>query len=437
MQKYLPHTTAEIKAMLASIGVTDIEALFADIPENLKVKAELPIGKAQSELELTQTFNKLGALNAQHLCFLGGGAYDHYVPSVIKALTSREEFLTAYTPYQPEISQGTLQYIFEYQSMICELTGLAVSNASLYDGTTSAAEAMFMAEAITRKTVIAISAALNPSIKAVLQTYAKFRHLTIKEIPLEKGRTSLAEFNKINDGSLAALIIATPNYYGLLEDATAFFEALHNQQGVAIAYVNPLSLGILKSPAEMNADIAIGDAQPLGLALNFGGPYLGFIATKKEYMRKLPGRIVGASLDSEGHRAFVLTLQAREQHIRREKATSNICSNQSLMALCATIYLSLLGSSGLQKVATANLDNSHYCYEQLLKLPKFKAVYDAEFFNEFVVSTTLPLDKIDQALWQHGYSSGIHLNEHQLMVAVTEKRSKAEIDGLVKILGGL
>lgn len=437
MHKYLPHTSDEINKMLKVIGAKNINELFDDVPNAVLLKENLKIGHALSEIELAQYFNNIAKMNNEKICVLGGGAYDHYVPSIISSLASREEFLTSYTPYQPEISQGTLQYIFEYQSMICELTGLDVSNASLYDGATSAVEAMFMAVSQTRKNKIAISKSLNPSIIKVIKTYAKFRNIEIIEIELENGRTSLNDFNNLNNGELSGVIAPNVNYYGLIEDNTELFNKIHETKGVAICYCNPLSLGVLKTPCEMNADIATGDGQALGIPLSFGGPYIGFMACKAAFMRKMPGRIVGASVDSDGKRAFVLTLQAREQHIRREKATSNICSNQSLMALWVTIYLSTLGTKGLKEVCDLNIANSHYVYEQLLKTNKFKKVYDEAFFNEFVLETNIDLNKIDEALSKANFTSGIHLDEHKIMFAFTEKRSKEEMDQFIKVLGGL
>ncbi|MDD2433961.1 MAG: aminomethyl-transferring glycine dehydrogenase subunit GcvPA [Bacilli bacterium] len=437
MHKYLPQTESDIQNMLKSIGVKDIKALFKDVPESIYLTKEIKIGKPLSEDELFKHFEVLANKNKTNICLLGGGVYDHYVPSVIPALVARQEFLTSYTPYQPEISQGTLQYIFEYQSFISELTGLEVSNASLYDGATATAEAMLLACGATRKDKIAISSALNPRLIDVIKTYASKRNIKVIEIELIKGRTSLKAFNKINDGSLAGVIIQTPNYFGLLEDATPFSAAIKENKGLSIVAVNPLSLGLFKSPLEMGIDVAVGDGQSLGIPMGFGGPYIGFMATNKTYMRKLPGRIVGSSLDSEGKRAFVLTLQAREQHIRREKATSNICSNESLMALWVTIYLACLGNKGLVDIGNLNLENAHYAYKKIISLPHFKKVYDADFFNEFVVETDLSLKTIDRVLLKNGYTSGIHVGPHQIMFAITERRSQAEIDHLVELLGGI
>ncbi len=437
MHKYLPHSESEIKAMLETIKVPTLDSLFCDVPQSIMQSQPLAIGQALPEQQLIEYFDALAKKNANKICFLGGGVYDHYVPSVIATLVSREEFSTAYTPYQPEISQGTLQYIFEFQSMIVELTGLDVANASLYDGGTSCAEAMLLAVSQTRKNRIAVASSINPVLLEILKTYAKYRDIEIVEIKLDKGRTSLSHFATLNDGSLAGVIVSTPNFYGLNEDPSELFRLIHEKQGLAIVHVNPLTLGVLKTPAEMEADIATGDGQSLGIPLSFGGPYLGFMAVKKAYMRKMPGRIVGASVDSEGKRAYVLTLQAREQHIRREKATSNICSNQSLMALWVTIYLSLLGQVGLVETCKHNIALSHYCYQQLLNTHKFKPVYDTDFFNEFVVETSLDLKLIDQALHLAGFTSGLHLQDKRIMFAVTEARSKQQIDRFVKVLGGL
>ncbi len=437
MHKYLPHSNKDIESMLKVIGVKSIDDLFSDVPKEVLLKDDIKIGKSLSEIELVKYFDEIAKMNKQKICLLGGGAYDHFTPSVIGAITSREEFLTSYTPYQPEISQGTLQYIFEYQSMICELTGFEVSNASLYDGATSIVEAMFMAVSQTRKNKVAVSSCLNPNIIKVIETYAKFRNIEVVVLKSYKGRTCPLHFDKVNNGELACVVIPNINYYGLVEDATGIFDKMHEQKGLAINYVNPLSLGVFKSPVEMHADIAVGDGQTLGIPLNFGGPYLGFIATSDKYMRKLPGRIVGASKDSDGNRAYVLTLQAREQHIRREKATSNICSNQSLMALWVTIYLSLLGEKGLKAVCDLNISNSHYAYAKLLENKHFKPVFNEVFFNEFVVECDLDLKLVDKALEDNGFTSGIHIDNNRIMFAFSEKRSKQEIDNFIKVLGGL
>ncbi len=435
MHKYLPHSEQEIQAMLEKIGVKKIDDLFFDVPNEVK-NQDFSIPSKLSEQELMKYFNDLGNKNKVQTIFIGGGAYDHYTPSSIASLVSRQEFLTAYTPYQPEISQGTLQYIFEYQSIICELTGLDVANASLYDGATAASEAMMLACSNTKKQSIAVSSTINPHILETIKTYAKFRNIDVKIIESINGRTSLAHFSTINDGTLAGVIVASPNYYGLIEDNSDLFSAIHLTKGLAIAYVNPLTLSILKTPAEMNADIAVGDGQTLGIPLSFGGPYIGFMAAKNSLMRKIPGRIVGMSKDAKGNDCFVLTLQAREQHIRREKAVSNICSNQSLMALWNTIYVSLYGAKGLQEVCELNVQSSHYLYDLLLRTNNFLPVYDKHFFNEFVLKSKLPLEQIDELCQSNGFTSGIHLPDNCIMFAVTEKRSIKEIEAFAKLLGG-
>ncbi len=437
MHKYLPQTNKDIEEMLNRIGVKNVQQLFLDVPKEIIDKDKIDIPSHKSEQEIYSYFKDIASKNIPLKIFAGGGAYDHYTPSAIYAITSRQEFLTSYTPYQAEISQGTLQYIFEYQSMICELTGLDVANASLYDGATSASEAMFIATSQAKKNVFAVSMGVNPRITQVIKTYAKFRNIEIVMIPLKNGRTSLEEFSKINDGRLAGVLTQTPNYYGLIEDSSEINRLIHEKNGYAISYVNPLTLGLLKTPSEMAADIAVGDGQPLGIPLNFGGPYIGFMAAKTSLLRKIPGRIVGMSKDSEGKNCYVLTLQAREQHIRREKAVSNICSNQSLMALWVTIYLSLLGKNGLEEVGKLNIANSHYLYELLLKTKKFVKVYDDNFFNEFVVRPLVKISSVEKILAKNGMSSGIVVDGKNLMFAVTEKRTKEEIEKFANLLGGL
>jgi glycine dehydrogenase subunit 1 len=352
MFPYIPNTQEDEKLMLQSMGMKDLDDLYSDIPENLKLKRELNIGEPKSELEVRKCINKLANknLNTEDLvCFLGAGAYDHYIPAAIDYIVSRSEFATAYTPYQAEISQGTLQSIFEYQSMIASLTGMDVSNASMYDGATACVEAGFMAVESTRRKKILVSKTVNPETRKVLTTYMRFHGVEIQEIDSKEGETDLEKLQSAIDKETAGVIIQSPNFFGIIENLEPVEKMVHANKSLLIMSVDPISLGILKTPGEIGADIAVGEGQSLGSKLNFGGPYLGFMATTTKLMRKLPGRIVGETVDVDGKRAYVLTLQAREQHIRRQKATSNICSNEGLIALRAAIYLSIMGKEGIKE----------------------------------------------------------------------------------------
>ncbi len=445
MHPYLPHTEQEIEEMLAEIGVNSIEELFKDIPKELMLDRELNIDDTKSEIELRKIFNNLVSRNTctnSLVCFLGVGAYDHYIPSVVDFLSSRSEFYTAYTPYQPEMSQGTLQVMFEYQTMIAELTGMDVSNASLYDGASACAEAMYMANAVTRKEKVLVSKAIHPNTMKVLKTYADAKDLDIIEIEVKDGQTDYEKLEEMVDKETAAVIIQSPNFFGVIEDVEKVEPIVHKQRRtLLIQSADPLSLAILKTPGDMGADIAVGDGQVFGIPLSFGGPYLGYIAVKKKLMRKLPGRIAGQTEDTEGKRGFVLTLQAREQHIRRHRATSNITSNQALMATRATIYLSALGKKGLKEVATQTAKKAAYTAKELVKTGNFEMKFDKPFFREFVVTTNCDLKKINQNLLNKGILGGYELENdftemnNALMLSVTEKRTKEEIDMLVREMG--
>ena len=435
-QKYMPHTEEEIKQMLDKIGVETIEELYSDVPGEVIFKGEYSIPSSMSEIELRKHFKELGEKNKPLIIFGGLGAYDHYSPSVIPHLLSRSEFYTAYTPYQPEISQGTLQYIFEYQSMISELTGMEATNASMYDGATAAAETMFMLVASSKKkNRVLISSTILDHVRKVVATYMKFHGVALTEIPEKDGVTDMdAIKTELEKGDVAGVMVPTPNKYGIIEDFTGLAELVHSYKSYLAMYADPSALALLKTPAEWGADVACGDGQTLGMPLTFGGPYLGFISCSKSMLRKMPGRIVGATKDIDGKRGFVLTLQAREQHIRREKATSNICSNQSLMALYATIYLSLMGDKGLREVNILSCDGAHYLYNKLIESGKFHEVYDKPFLKEFVVKTDLDIEKLNKYLLDHGFMGGIALEDGKVAFAVTEKRSKEEIDELVKLI---
>lgn len=434
--KYFPHTEADIEQMLQRIGVSSLDDLYAEIPESVVWKKEYNLPSSMSELEIRNYFSELGKKNTSLTLFAGAGAYDHYAPSVIGQLISRSEFLTAYTPYQPEISQGTLQYIFEFQSMISELTGLECTNASMYDGPTATAEAMFMAVASAKKkNKVLISETVNPNIMQVVQTYAKYREVVLETIAEKEGCTDKADMeSKLQAGDVAGVIVASPNKYGIIEDFTGFAESIHAVKALFILNADPSTLAVLKSPAEWGADIACGDGQTLGMPLNFGGPYVGYLSSTKELVRKLPGRIVGATTDVDGKRAFVLTLQAREQHIRREKANSNICSNQSLMALYVTVYMALMGKQGLREVNELSYSGAHYLYEQLLATGKFTSLFDKPFLKEFAVRTSLSPKRLQEKWMENGIFAGIEIEKDVLLFSVTEKRTKEEIDKLVALI---
>ena len=434
--KYFPHTEDDLQTMLSKVGVESLDALYAQIPESIRFKDDYRIPTAMSEMEVRQLFGQLGSQNRQLTCFAGFGVYDHYTPSVISGLLQRSEFLTSYTPYQAEISQGTLHYIFEYQSMMAELTGMEVSNASMYDGTTACAEAMMMAVSAGKKVdKVLVSATLNPKTREVLDTYALHQGIGLVTIPAKDGVTDRSVlFSQLStlDG-VAGVIVQQPNVYGIIEDFSGIADACHEQKALFIVDSIAADLAVLKTPGEWDADIAVGDGQSLGIPMLFGGPYVGYMCCKEKLIRKMPGRIVGMTQDDRGQRAFVLTLQAREQHIRRQKATSNICSNQSLMALFVTIYMSLMGRQGLKDAAELSYAGAHYLCDELLKTGRFELVYDQPFFNEFYVKYDGDIDTLYQRFIEAGVLGGVRLNDG-LLFAVTEKRTKEEIDNLVKLI---
>ncbi|CCQ93522.1 glycine decarboxylase (subunit 1) (glycine cleavage system protein P) [[Clostridium] ultunense Esp] len=447
MYPYIPNTKDDEKRMLEYIGFDSMEDLFSDIPENVKLKRELDLKPSMSELEVSRYLIELSRQNIstnQLTCFLGAGAYDHYIPSIVGHITSRSEFYTSYTPYQAEISQGTLQYIFEYQTLIANLTGMDVSNASLYDGGTAVAEAAFMAANITRRDQILVSKTVNPESREVLKTYAHLQGIEVIEIEGEDGVTNTDQLREQLSDKTAAVIVQSPNFFGVIEDLEGIGEIVHSQKRTLfITSVDPISLGILKSPGSLGADIVVGEGQPLGIPLQFGGPYLGFIAVNKAHMRKLPGRIVGETVDEDGNRAFVLTLQAREQHIRREKATSNICSNQGINTLAAAVYLTTLGKKGLRELALQATQKAHYAFNQITKSGKFKPLFDKPFFKEFAVTSDIEVDQINKGLLDENILGGYPLEKdypqykNGVLYAVTEKRTKEEIDKLSSVLEGI
>lgn len=433
MGSYIPSTREERLSMLESIGMHSFDELYADIPEKLRFKDGLSLPSGLSELEVSRKMEEIAEKNTQftHI-FRGAGSYHHYIPAIVKQVTSKEEFITAYTPYQAEISQGLLQSIFEYQTMICELTGMDVSNASVYDGATAAAEAAAMCRDRKRGT-ICVSASVDPKILSVIRTYCFGSGAPLVVLPEKEGLTDLESWNSMDTSSIACLIIQTPNYYGLVEDGAAIADAVHASGAKLIASCNPIALGLLETPGEFGADIAVGEGQPLGLPMGFGGPYLGFMASTKDMMRKLPGRIVGQTTDVDGKRAYVLTLQAREQHIRREKASSNICSNEALCAMTAAVYLSAMGSAGLEKVASSCMANARYLLEGLIALG-FTRKYAGEFFHEFVTICPCDAAVLSEKLAAHGYLSGLVTGQKEMLWCTTEMNTRSEIDGLLAVI---
>lgn len=430
--KYFPHTDEDIKVMLEVIGVKSLDDLFKVVPSNIQKTSKLNLSAPYSEQSLVENLESIANKNLKLEIFRGAGAYDHYTPSIIPYLVSRSEFLTSYTPYQPEISQGTLQYIFEYQSMIANLTGLDCANASMYDGATATAEAALMAVSQVGKRKILVSSTVDPNIVDVIKTYCHYQEIEVEMIPNINGITSLEDLKKASEYS--GVIVQNPNYFGLIEDYSQFSAVIKNNDALFIMNNDPQTLAVINSPIELGVDIATGDGQTLGIPLSFGGPYVGYMATTKKLMRKLPGRIVGATQDTNGKRGFVLTLQAREQHIRRCRATSNICSNQSLMALWVTIYMSLMGTDGLEKLNELCYTNSHYLKEKLLKTGHFEEVHNDNFIKEFVLKAKFDLKKVEKSMLKKGYLFGLPLSDNQVMFAVTEKHNKIKIDRFVEVL---
>lgn len=434
--KFFPHTNENVAQMLEKIGVKSLDELFSDIPENIRFRKDFQLPNAKSEIEIRQYFNQLAAKNKQLICFAGAGVYDHYTPSAVPALVSRSEYLTSYTPYQAEVSQGTLHYIFEFQSMMAELTGMPIANASMYDGATATAEAVLMAKANKKKAnKVLVSETVDPKILSVIKTYAHFQHIDIQMIEQKDGVTNRKDLQqKLSNGDVGGVVVQYPNYWGIIEDYTGIADMCHEQKALFIMNSNPADLALLKTPGEWGADIAIGEAQSLGIPMGWGGPYVGYMCCTEKLMRKMPGRIVGKTIDEDGKRVFVLTLQAREQHIRREKATSNICSNQSLMALWVTIYLSLMGKEGLKEAAQMSYDGAHYLCEELIKTGHFTLAYNQPFFNEFCVKYDGNLKQLQQIFIDNGFFGGIQIDNNMLMMAVTEKRTMQEIDKLIQLV---
>lgn len=440
--RYLPHTQEDIVRMLKVCEAATLEDLYSDVPATLRLKAPYALPASKSEPEVEKYFAKAAAANRELVCFAGAGYYHHFTPAAIPAILSRSEFQTAYTPYQPEISQGTLQYIFEYQSMLCGLTGMDVCNASMYDGATATAEAVIMAVASGRKKKrVLVSQTVNPAVRQVVYTYATAAGIIIEEVHEEDGVTSRRALEQqIEAGDVAAVLVASPNYYGILEDYTGLADVCHSHKALLIMNCEAAALGTIKSPGEWGADIACGEAQSLGMPLNYGGPCLGYLCCRQALMRKLPGRIVGATKDSEGRRAFVLTLQAREQHIRRQKATSNICSNQGMMTLHAAMYLSLMGAEGLRKINRIGFEAAHALAEGLVATGKVHLRYPGHpYLHEFAVETVAPLtaDAVLGSLLEKGILGGVKLTENSILIAATEMCAPEDVENYIETVKNL
>ncbi len=442
---FLPQTEIDRKKMLKELSKTSVEDLFEDIPSNVIMERDLNLPEPLSEMELEKHIDELAVKNKsckEYISFLGGGVYDHYVPSVVKHVLNRSEFYTSYTPYQAEISQGTLQSMFEYQTMIANLTGMEIANASIYDGATATAEAAIKSIAISRKNEIIVSSTLNPSYREVLKTYLEGQGFTLKTLPHKKGMSDLSELAQMVTADTACVILQSPNYFGILEDFAPVKDALNKSKALFVVVTDPISLALIEPPASWGADIVVGDGQSFGNPMNFGGPLLGFFAAKEKNIRKMPGRMSGETIDKDGNMGFVMTLQTREQHIRREKATSNICSNQALNVIAACVYLSIMGPKGLKEVANHSMQKAHYASKQLEELDGVKLKFeDRPFFKEFLLELPGPVESIQEALLEKGIFAGIDVGkyyqdlENCLLLSFTEKRSKGEIDYLVKSLG--
>ena len=446
MSRYIPNTEEQRRSMLEAIGARSVEELFRDIPPELRFSGDLGVPRALSEPELLTHLRDLAGRNAtaeNHVCFLGAGVYDHFVPLVIDHLVSRQEFTTSYTPYQPEISQGTLQAIFEYQTMVCELTGMDISNASMYDGASALAEAALIACAAAKREEVLVARSVHPHAREVLATYAAARGISVREVPFgPDGRVNLQELEALLSPRTGAVVVQSPNFFGVLETLGALGDRAHDAKALFVVSTDLLPLALMEPPAAFGADVVVGDGQSLGQPMSFGGPAFGFFATTKALMRKMPGRVVGQTVDRKGGQGYVLTLQAREQHIRREKATSNICSNQNLCILRATIHLSLLGPQGLRDVAASCFQKAAYARDRLVASGAFEPLFDAPFFREFALRAAEPVDQLNDRLLKDGFLGGYDLGRSYpelaggWLVAVTEKRSREEIDTLAKKAGG-
>lgn len=433
--KYFPHTREDIEKMLERIGLKSLEELYSEVPEAIRFKGDYDLPGEKSEIEIRNIFDRICKDNRPLTCFAGAGVYDHYTPSIIPQLLSRSEFLTSYTPYQAEISQGTLHYIFEYQSMMSMLTGMDISNASMYDGATATAEAVMMAYGAVKKAEkVLVSSTIDPKVLAVVNTYARFHGIKIEMIAQKDGITDAGDMRtRLEGGGVAGVVVQQPNRFGIIEDYEGFADACHEHKALFVMNSVAADLALLKTPGELGTDIAVGEAQSLGIPMSFGGPYLGYMCCTEKLMRKMPGRIVGETRDNRGQRTFVLTLQAREQHIRRQKATSNICSNQSLMALFVTVYLAVMGKEGLKEAARLSYSGAHYLCERLIETGHFTLSYDRPFFNEFCLRYDGDVDLLQKKLADNGILGGVKVSDNEIMFAVTENRTKAEADKLVSL----
>lgn len=444
--RYLPMTETDKQEMMHDIGIADTDELFADIPETVRLKRKMNLKAPANEAELKKELSEMAGKNAnvkQYSSFLGAGVYDHFIPSIVDHIISRSEFYTAYTPYQPEISQGELQAIFEFQTMISELTGLPIANSSMYDGPTALAEAVTLSAGQTRKKKIIVSKTVHPEARAVIHTYAKGQHLEVVESEWENGVTDLQKLEGLLDDDVASVVIQYPNFFGQIEPLAEINELVKRQKKtMLITSSNPLSLGFLTPPGELGADIVVGDTQVFGIPAQYGGPHCGYFATTEKLMRKMPGRLVGQTVDEDGKRGFVLTLQAREQHIRRDKATSNICSNQALNALASSVAMSSLGKYGLGKMAALNMKKARYMHKKLSEVG-LDAVFTGSYFNELVVKLPDSATNINKQLLKKGFIGGFDLGndypelENHMLIAVTELRTKAEMDQFAKELGDI
>jgi len=435
---FLTNSENDIQEMLSQIGVEKFDDLISNIPAELRFKGKINIPDAISEAEITTLINVLAAKNELGVSFMGGGVYDHYVPAIVGSLISRSEFYTAYTPYQPEVSQGTLQSIYEFQSMISELTQMDVTNASMYEGGSALAEALLLACAHTKSNKVLLAGSVNPRYREVLESYISHNDIELIDIPISEFTVDLAAYKKMLNDDVAAVIVQSPNFYGYIEEMKEIALQIQDKKALFIAAYDPLSLGILSPPGEYHADIAIAEGQVLGNNQNFGGPFVGLFSASNELVRRIPGRIAGMTNDLEGNSGFVLTLQTREQHIRREKATSNICTNSGLLALAATIYLAAMGKYGIREVANLCIQKSHYLAEELSRIPSVEVIKDKPFFKEFLIKISESVDKVLEKLKKEGILGGINLRkwgmDGYLLVTVTEKRTKEEMDRYVAVM---
>ena len=442
---YLPLSDEDRREMLSTIGVDSIEDLFSDIPKEVRLQRELDLPPALSEMEAINHLSALAAKNrnlGECTSFMGAGVYDHFIPSVIKHVTGRSEFYTSYTPYQAEISQGILQAIFEYQTMICQLTGMEVANASMYDGGTAVAEGAIMGCGATRRSKALVSQSVSPFYRAVLSNYFNSRGLELEEIPMKEGKTDFASLEEMVDETVASVIVQTPNFFGLIEEMNGVADVVHKHKAVLIVSTDPLSLPLLQPPGDYGADIVVGEGQSLGVPPSFGGPLLGIMAARKKFMRQLPGRISGETVDKDGNRGYVMALQTREQHIRREKATSNICTNEALVALAAAVYMATMGPQGLREVAEQCMQKAAYAREKITALDGYELVYPGYNFKEFAVKVPGKPEELNNALLQKNILGGVDISpfypelDNTMLFAVTEKRTCEEIDSLVRELEG-